>query len=115
MKPVLQELLRQLQATKDKPDAAALKTWWKQIDQWRGRECLKYAQNGKIIKPQFVIEKLHELTKGDAFITSDVGQHQMWAAQFYKFGRTRDHGFRPAVRDGGATWQSQSDGRVHNG
>jgi acetolactate synthase I/II/III large subunit len=89
VRPVLQDLIKQLQASKEKPDAAVLKTWWKQIDTWRGKECLKYDQSGKIIKPQFVIEKLHELTKGDAFVTSDVGQHQMWAAQFYKFDKPR--------------------------
>ena len=89
VKPVLQELTKQLQASKEKPDAAALKAWWKQVDLWRARDCLKYAQTTKIIKPQYVIEKLHELTKGDAFVTSDVGQHQMWAAQFYKFDKPR--------------------------
>src|SRR4051812_34661629 len=89
VRPVLQDLTKQLQASKEKPDAAVLKAWWKQIDTWRGKDCLKYDQNGKIIKPQFVIEKLHELTKGDAFVTSDVGQHQMWAAQFYKFDKPR--------------------------
>ena len=52
-------------------------------------DCLKYDRKSKIIKPQFVIEKLYEVTKGDAFITSDVGQHQMWAAQFYKFDKPR--------------------------
>jgi len=89
VKPVLQELTKQLQASKEKPDAAALKAWWKQVDLWRARDCLKYAQTTKIIKPQYVIEKLHELTKGDAFVTSDVGQHQMWAAQYYKFDKPR--------------------------
>ncbi len=89
VRPVLQELIKQAQASRDKPDAGGLKAWWKQIDQWRGRDCLKYARTSKIIKPQFVIEKLWELTKGDAFVTSDVGQHQMWAAQFYKFDKPR--------------------------
>ncbi|MEO7728138.1 MAG: acetolactate synthase 3 catalytic subunit [Burkholderiales bacterium] len=89
VRQVLQELIKQVQASKDKPEAAALKAWWKQIDTWRGRDCLKYAHTTKVIKPQFVIEKLHELTKGDAFVTSDVGQHQMWAAQFYKFDKPR--------------------------
>ncbi len=89
VREVLQELIRQLQAAKEKPDQAALKSWWSQIGQWRGRECLKYDRSGPIIKPQFVIEKLYEITKGDAFVTSDVGQHQMWAAQFYKFNKPR--------------------------
>src|SRR5438046_2482360 len=89
VREVLQELTKQLQSAKDKPEAAALKAWWKQIDEWRGKDCLKYAHTSKIIKPQFVLEKLYELTKGDAFVTSDVGQHQMWAAQFYKFNKPR--------------------------
>ena len=89
VRPVLQELVKQVQASREKPDAGVLKAWWKQIDTWRGRDCLKYARTSKIIKPQFVIEKLYELTKGDAFVTSDVGQHQMWAAQFYKFDKPR--------------------------
>jgi len=82
-------LTRQLQAAKEKPDAIALKSWWTQIDEWRGRNCLKYERNSKIIKPQYVLEKLYEVTKGEAFVTSDVGQHQMWAAQFYKFDKPR--------------------------
>ena len=86
---VLDEVLRQLDATSERPDAEALATWWKQIDEWRARDCLKYDRKSEIIKPQFVIEKLYEVTKGDAFVTSDVGQHQMWAAQFYKFDRPR--------------------------
>ena len=86
---VLNEMLAFLKTCPDKPDAAALKVWWAQIDEWRGKDCLKYDRKSAIIKPQFVIEKLHELTKGDAFVTSDVGQHQMWAAQFYKFDKPR--------------------------
>lgn len=86
---VLKELLKLLKAEKKKPDSAALKEWWKQIDQWRERDCLKFDRTSKIIKPQRVIETLYEITKGDAFITSDVGQHQMWAAQFYKFDKPR--------------------------
>jgi len=66
----------------------ALKAWWKQIDTWRSKLCLNYANNG-LIKPQYVIEKLWEVTKGDAYVTSDVGQHQMWAAQYYKFDKPR--------------------------
>ena len=83
---VLQDLTRLLSAESAKPDIAS---WWKQIGDWRARDCLKYDRNSKIIKPQFVIEKLYEVTQGDAFITSDVGQHQMWAAQFYKFEKPR--------------------------
>ncbi len=59
--------------------------WWDQIQDWRGRQCLNYKNSDTVIKPQFVVEKLWEVTKGEAFITSDVGQHQMFAAQYYKF------------------------------
>ena len=86
---VLEELLRLLKVAETKPDATALKAWWTQIEQWRARDCLKYDRKSKIIKPQMVVEKLYEVTKGDAFVTSDVGQHQMWAAQFYKFDKPR--------------------------
>lgn len=86
---VLGELIKQLKARKEKPDQAALDAWWAQIDLWRARDCLKYDRASPIIKPQGVIEKLYEVTEGDAFVTSDVGQHQMWAAQFYKFDRPR--------------------------
>src|SRR6185369_7605875 len=63
VREVLQELTKQLQSAKEKPEAAALKAWWKQIDEWRGKNCLKYEHTTKIIKPQFVLEKLYELTK----------------------------------------------------
>lgn len=86
---VLKELTKLLKESKEKPDHAALKEWWKQIDLWRERDCLKFDRDSNIIKPQMVIEKLFDVTKGDAFITSDVGQHQMWAAQFYKFDKPR--------------------------
>ena len=86
---VLDEFLRLIRAGSQKPDAGKLKAWWKTIEEWRGKDCLKYDRASKIIKPQFVVEKLYEVTGGDAFITSDVGQHQMWAAQFYKFDKPR--------------------------
>jgi acetolactate synthase I/II/III large subunit len=86
---VLGELIKQLKVRKEKPDQAALEAWWAQIDSWRARDCLKYDRASPIIKPQWVIEKLYEVTEGNAFVTSDVGQHQMWAAQFYKFDRPR--------------------------
>ena len=70
-------------------DAAALRDWWQQIDEWRSKDCLKYDRDSEAIKPQFVLETLYRLTDGDAFVTSDVGQHQMWAAQFYKFDKPR--------------------------
>jgi acetolactate synthase-1/2/3 large subunit len=82
---VLDELIKLLKARKEKPDQTALDAWWTQINLWRARDCLKYDRASAIIKPQMVVEKLYEVTGGDAFITSDVGQHQMWAAQFYKF------------------------------
>jgi acetolactate synthase-1/2/3 large subunit len=66
-----------------------LKAWWSQIEQWRSKNCLNYDRKSAIIKPQFVLEKLYEVTQGKAFVTSDVGQHQMWAAQFYKFDEPR--------------------------
>ncbi|WP_342117533.1 acetolactate synthase 3 catalytic subunit [Pseudoduganella sp. OTU4001] len=89
VKDVLVELLSQLDATEQRPNAAALKDWWKQIEEWRGRKCLAYATSDLVIKPQQVVESLYDITKGDAFITSDVGQHQMWAAQYYKFDKPR--------------------------
>ncbi|MDO8436634.1 MAG: acetolactate synthase 3 catalytic subunit [Nitrosomonadaceae bacterium] len=86
---VLVELIKLLKARKEKPDQIALKAWWTQVDLWRARDCLKYDRASAIIKPQMVVEKLYQVTKGNAFITSDVGQHQMWAAQFYKFDKPR--------------------------
>ena len=83
---VLKQMNKALKDMSKKPKAGAIKAWWKQIDEWRSMDCLKYDNSSdEIIKPQYVIEKLYEVTKGDAFITSDVGQHQMWAAQYYKF------------------------------
>jgi acetolactate synthase-1/2/3 large subunit len=82
---VLKEMLALVNASKQTPDAAALADWWKQIEEWRAVDCLKYDRESELIKPQYVVESLYKVTKGDAFITSDVGQHQMWAAQFYKF------------------------------
>ncbi len=89
VKDVLQELLAQLDAAETKPNAHAIGEWWKQINEWRKRECLKYPTSTEVIKPQSVVQKLWEVTKGDAFITSDVGQHQMWAAQYYGFDQPR--------------------------
>ncbi len=70
-------------------ERANIAPWWKKIDAWRAKDCLRYDRKSAIIKPQFVLEKLYEVTKGEAFVTSDVGQHQMWAAQFYKFDQPR--------------------------
>ncbi|WP_373988067.1 acetolactate synthase 3 catalytic subunit [Duganella sp. BuS-21] len=89
VKDVLIEFLAQLDAADAKPNAPALKDWWKQIQEWRGRDCLKFSDSDLVIKPQAVVQKLWEVTKGDAFITSDVGQHQMWAAQYYPFDKPK--------------------------
>lgn len=86
---VLEELLRQLKAERTKRDEQALQAWWAQIELWRSQNCLKYEQGNTLIKPQYVVEKLYEVTNGQAFVTSDVGQHQMWAAQYYKFDQPR--------------------------
>jgi len=86
---VLRVMLNEIAETERRPDATALAEWWRQIDEWRSKDCLRYDRDSELIKPQYVIQKLYEVTGGDAFITSDVGQHQMWAAQFYKFDRPR--------------------------
>jgi acetolactate synthase-1/2/3 large subunit len=67
----------------------ALEKWWAQIGEWRAQDCLNYDRESEIIKPQYVVEELHNVTNGDAFITSDVGQHQMFAAQYYGFDKPR--------------------------
>ena len=89
VKHVLQDMLRLLKESKARPSARALKAWWRQVHDWAAIDCLKFDRNTTVIKPQYVIEKLCELTGGDAFVTSDVGQHQMWAAQFYQFNKPR--------------------------
>jgi acetolactate synthase-1/2/3 large subunit len=90
VREVLQELIAQIRDAQSRPDAQALSAWWSQIGEWRGRECLKYRSSDEVIKPQMVVETLHRLTRGrDAYITSDVGQHQMWAAQYYGFEEPR--------------------------
>ncbi len=90
VKEVLTELTAQIREATARPDAQELQAWWAQIGQWRGRECLKYRESSEVIKPQMVVETLHRLTRGtDAYITSDVGQHQMWAAQYYGFDEPR--------------------------
>ncbi len=85
---VLGELLALMDEVGDKVDSKALAIWWTQIEQWRGRDCLKFKQDD-LIMPQFVVQKLFEVTGGDAFVTSDVGQHQMFAAQYYGFDKPR--------------------------
>ncbi len=83
---VLRALIDAWTERKKTLDQKALKTWWAQIDEWRGRDCLKFSQDDKLIKPQHAIKRLYELTKDrDVYITTEVGQHQMWAAQYIKF------------------------------
>ena len=90
VKDVLQELIAQIREAHVKPDAQALSSWWGQINEWRKRDCLKFKNSTEVIKPQYVVETLWELTKDrDTYITSDVGQHQMWAAQYYRFDEPR--------------------------
>jgi acetolactate synthase-1/2/3 large subunit len=86
---VLREMIKVVKEAKFKPMSRKSDPWWKQIDEWSSVDCLRYDRKSKVIKPQHVIEELYALTHGDAFITSDVGQHQMWAAQYYKFDQPR--------------------------
>ena len=86
---VLEEMNRLLKADNARADQSALKAWWAQIELWRSQDCLKYDRSSNLIKPQYVVEKLYEVTKGEAYVTSDVGQHQMWAAQYYRFDEPR--------------------------
>ncbi len=86
---VLRDLVQCLREAGGTPDAGALAAWWDQIRKWQSIDCLRYERGTEVIKPQYVIEQIYELTGGNAYVTSDVGQHQMWAAQFYKFDRPR--------------------------
>jgi len=86
---VLEALIKQIDASESKVDEPALEKWWQQIDVWRAQDCLKFDTESDKIKPQAAIQKVYELTKGEAFVASDVGQHQMWAAQYYKFDEPR--------------------------
>ncbi|WP_225783538.1 acetolactate synthase 3 catalytic subunit [Xenophilus sp. Marseille-Q4582] len=91
VKDVLTELISMIRESSTKPDARALADWWKTIETWRSRDCLKYDRgNQEVIKPQYVVETLWNMTKDvEAYICSDVGQHQMWAAQYYRFDEPR--------------------------
>ena len=90
VKDVLQELIVQVRDAQTRPDKEALNAWWAQVNDWRKRDCLLYKPSSEVIKPQMVVDKLWQLTKdGDTYITSDVGQHQMWAAQYYRFEQPR--------------------------
>ena len=83
---VLEDLIKVWKAKVLRPDKAALAQWWEQIKTWRARDCFAYAPSKDLIKPQYAIQRLYELTKDrDTYITTEVGQHQMWAAQFYRF------------------------------
>jgi len=87
--PVLDTINALLSKSAEQTNKAALEKWWAQINEWRAQDCLKYDRDSEIIKPQYVVEELHKITNGDAFITSDVGQHQMFAAQYYGFDKPR--------------------------
>ena len=91
VKDVLTELIGMIREAGTQPDAPALAAWWQTIESWRSRDCLRYDRtNTNVIKPQYVVETLWNMTKdADAYITSDVGQHQMWAAQYYRFDEPR--------------------------
>ena len=86
---ILKELFAQIKQSDFKKMEISSDPWWEQITEWRKIDCLKYQKGTDVIKPQAVIEALHQVTDGDAFVTSDVGQHQMWAAQFYGFDKPR--------------------------
>jgi len=86
---VLDQLLAAIASSGSLPRRDDLDAWWKMIESWRGRESLAYDLSDEVIKPQYVVQKLHEVTLGDAYVTSDVGQHQMWAAQYYGFNKPR--------------------------
>ena len=87
VKLVLSDMLTLLHQSGRRPDGEALAAWWAAIEGWRSADCLRYDRHSAVIKPQQVIEQLYQLSRGEAIVTSDVGQHQMWAAQFYKFDR----------------------------
>ncbi|HIE82418.1 MAG TPA: acetolactate synthase 3 large subunit, partial [Dehalococcoidia bacterium] len=86
---VLRALIEVIEATGYKRVERESDCWWRQIDKWRATKCLDYDKDSDLIKPQAVIQSLHRVTNGDAYVTSDVGQHQMWAAQYYSFDRPR--------------------------
>jgi acetolactate synthase-1/2/3 large subunit len=89
VKSVLTDINKLLDSQLNKIDQDAISQWWSQIKDWQKMDCLRFDRKSDKIKPQYVIETLYKLTNGDAYVTSDVGQHQMWAAQFYKFNKPR--------------------------
>lgn len=89
VQPVLEQMIELIKDTKKRTNKKAVEAWWNQINQWRSIKCLEYDRESALIKPQYAIEQLYAVTRGDAIITSDVGQHQMWAAQYYPFDKPR--------------------------
>ncbi|MDM8545210.1 biosynthetic-type acetolactate synthase large subunit [Candidatus Venteria ishoeyi] len=89
VREVLHDLIKTLKGTKQQPDSQALADWWVQIQNWQEKNCLYYDRGSNLIKPQFVIETLSKLMGDDGYVTSDVGQHQMWAAQYFNFNHPR--------------------------
>ncbi|MFB0948606.1 MAG: thiamine pyrophosphate-dependent enzyme, partial [Burkholderiaceae bacterium] len=89
VKDVLTDMLAQLREMNFQANPAKIEKWWEQINAWRAIDSLSYDRSSQLVKPQKVIETLHRLTNGEAFITSDVGQHQMFAAQYYPFDKPR--------------------------
>ena len=86
---VLDDMIKLLETNEHKPDPARIAPWWRQIEEWRQTDSLKYEKSDEVIKPQQVVETLWKVTHGDAFVCTDVGQHQMWSAQHYKFDKPR--------------------------
>jgi len=89
VKPVLELMIELIKESPTKSNEKALELWWQQISEWQAVDCLQFDRESLLIKPQYVIEQLYDVTKGDAYVTSDVGQHQMWAAQYYRFDKPR--------------------------
>ena len=89
VKPVLELMTEMIKESLIKPNKKAMELWWQQIAEWQAVDCLQFDRESLLIKPQYVIEQLYDVTKGDAYVTSDVGQHQMWAAQYYRFDKPR--------------------------
>ena len=89
VKFVLEDMLAIYETIKDKHNKDIQKDWMKQIEEWKSKKSLSFKNSKEVIKPQYVVQELHRVTKGDAFVTSDVGQHQMWAAQYYPFNKPR--------------------------
>ena len=83
---VLEDMVKVWKSEICKPDTKAIEAWWAEIDEWKAKDCLKFKQEGETIKPQYALARLNELTKGkDRYFTTEVGQHQMWAAQYLEF------------------------------